>query len=237
MDSISDDYQFLFLTLTCRNVSADELNTQIDTMYSAFKALCLRTKFKAAVRGWCRGFEVTYNWASGMFHPHFHVVLAVDKDYFENVYIEQSEWASMWQSCLQVAYKPVVDIRLLKASKKGKGKEVAEIAKYCVKPSSVLPDMRETRIYNEDIQAEVKAYCDAISDNTILVLDRVLRNRRLTGYGGIFKQKHKELNLSGDDNLIHTHAGGDRESVGIGSYEIEYYRWHCKARNYMRLAN
>jgi len=155
---------------------------------------------------------------------------------FETGYIEQTEWAAMWGSCLDVPYKPVVDIRTLKASKKGKGKEIAEIAKYCIKPSSVLPDMKETRIYNADIQAEVKAYCDAISDSTILVLDKVLHGRRLTGYGGIFKAMHKELNLSGDDNLIHTHAGGG-ESAGDGSYEIEYYRWHGRSRNYLRLAN
>ena len=42
MDSISDDYQFLFLTLTCKNVNAEQLNLQIDKMYKAFKVLCLR---------------------------------------------------------------------------------------------------------------------------------------------------------------------------------------------------
>jgi len=143
----------------------------------------------------------------------------------------------MWGSCLQVDYKPVVDIRLLRASKKGKGKEIAEIAKYCVKPTSVMADMRETKIYSEDVQKEAKAFCDAISDSTILTLDRVLRSRRLTGYGGIFKELHKKLNLSGDDELIHSHVGGDRESSVSSDYELEYYRWHCKARNYMRLAN
>jgi len=236
MDSIAGEYEFLFLTLTCKNVNAEGLNSQIDKMYAAFKALCLRVRFKTVVHAWIRAFETNFNWR-GEFHPHFHVVLAVDNSYFKDGYIEQSEWASMWQSCLRVDYKPIVDIRLLKASKKGKGKEVAEIAKYCVKPTSVMADMRETRIYNKEIQAEVKAYCDAISDSTILTLEGALHGRRLVGYGGMFKELHRKLNFSGDDELIHVTADGNGESSMLGDYEIEYYRWHCKARNYMRLAN
>jgi len=62
MEVIENDYEFTFLTLTIKNMGVKELNTQIDKMYAAFKTLCLRKKFKSAVRGWSRCFEITYNW-------------------------------------------------------------------------------------------------------------------------------------------------------------------------------
>jgi len=235
MDAISCDYEFLFLTLTCKNVSADSLSSQIDKMYSAYKALCLRTKFKNAVHGWCRSFETTFNWKTSEYHPHFHVVLAVDKNYFTNSsYIEQKEWALLWQSCLETDYLPIVDIRVLRESEKGKGKEVAEIVKYCVKPTSVMADLRETVAYSEEIQTEVRRYTDVITDSTVYTLDTALANRRLIGFGGIFKTIHKDLNLSSDDDLIHA-TNGDDEPEKNKSYDIERYRWHRGYKNYLRL--
>jgi len=235
MDSISDDYGFVFLTLTCKNVSGEHLNRQLNIMFSAYKALCLRKRFKAAVHGWCRTLEVTYNWKSKEFHPHFHCILAVDKTYFTSaLYITQEEFCLMWQDCLNVDYKPIVDIRTFTESEKGKGKEVAEVAKYTIKASNIMANLQGISQYSQDIQTEVKRITDRITDEIVFILDSALANRRLIGYGGIFKQKHKELNLDDeiDGDLIHTKD----DSIQSGlNYQIERYRWHIGYRNYVRL--
>jgi len=236
MDSIENDYEFLFLTLTCKNVSGANLNSQIDTLLSAFKALCLRKQFKKVVRGWCRAFEVTYNWESQEYHPHFHVMLVVDKNYFKSDdYIQQDDFCLMWQSCLGVDYKPIVDIRTFTESEKGKGKEVAEVAKYTIKTSNIMANLQGITPFNQDIQDAARKLTDKITDEIVFTLDAALRNRRLIGYGGIFKQKHKELNLDEDldGDLIRT-TDEVNEHEGL-MYEIEQYRWDIGLRNYVKI--
>ena len=237
MNSIENDYAFVFLTLTCKNVNGNELSAQIDSMVSAFKLLCLRKRFKAAVRGWVRCFEITYNWKTREYHPHYHCVLAVDKDYFtSDLYITQNEWCLLWQSCLSVDYKPIVDIRTFTESEKGKGKEVAEVAKYTIKASNIMANLQRISEYSQDIQAEVRRITDAITDEVVLALDSALANRRLIGYGGVFKEKHKELNLDEniDADLIHTDTDGDIHN-DVSDYKIERYGWSIEHRNYVRL--
>jgi plasmid rolling circle replication initiator protein Rep len=236
MGSISDDYAFVFLTLTCKNMVGEQLNSQLNILFSAYKALCLRKRFKAAVHGWCRTLEVTYNWKSKEYHPHFHCILAVDKTYFtSSLYITQDEFCLMWQDCLKVAYKPIVDIRTFTESEKGKGKEVAEVAKYTIKASNIMANLQEVSKYGQDILNEAKRITDKITDEIVWVLDAALSNRRLIGYGGIFKQQHKALNLDEiDDDLIHTKDDGTPSGL---NYQIERYRWDIGYRNYVRIVD
>jgi plasmid rolling circle replication initiator protein Rep len=237
MGSISNDYEFVFLSLTCKNVSGEYLDRQLNILFSAYKALCLRKRFKAAVRGWYRTLEITYNWESREFHPHFHCILAVDKTYFTSpLYIQQDEFCRMWQDCLKVDYKPIVDIRVFTESEKGKGKEVAEVAKYTIKSSNIMANLQDVSQFSEAIQEEARKVTDRITDEIVSVLDSALTNRRLIGYGGIFKTKHKELNLDDeiDGDLIHTNDEGVSSGV---DYQIERYGWHIGYRNYVRLAD
>jgi plasmid rolling circle replication initiator protein Rep len=55
MDNIQSDYEFVFLTLTVKNVKGEALKKQISSMVAAYKTLCLRKRFKDAVRGWVNG--------------------------------------------------------------------------------------------------------------------------------------------------------------------------------------
>ena len=100
MGSIGDEYEFVFLTLTVKNVDAEGLEGQINKLFAAFKKLCERKRFKDAVHGWVRAFETTFNWQSMEFHPHLHCILAVDKSYFtSDAYIPQQEYCQLWQYC------------------------------------------------------------------------------------------------------------------------------------------
>jgi len=132
-ESIEDDYKFLFLTLTIQNVSGNDLDITINKLFISYKNMCLLKRFKSAVKGWVRCFELTYNWQTNEYHPHFHILLAVDINYFNSsLYIEQDEWCSMWKSSLRVDYTPIVDIRVFTESEQGKGKEIAEVTKYTI---------------------------------------------------------------------------------------------------------
>ena len=235
MDDIRNDYSFIFLTLTVKNVASADLEKQIDKMTNAFNALCKRKQIKAAVKGWVRCFEITHNWQNRKFHPHYHVILAVDKFYYTSkLYICQEEFCKIWQSCLDVDYKPIVDIRTFKDSEKGNGKEVAEVAKYTIKSSNIMANLTGISGYNKDIQDKVKRFTDSITDEIVTTLDSALVNRRLIGFGGVFKEKHKELNLTHnvDDDLIHT---GFNENENALNYVTERYRWDIGYRNYMKI--
>lgn len=233
MGNISENYSFIFLTLTCKNVENINLKRQIDNLFSAYKKLSQLKRFEKAVRGYVRCFEITHNWKTHEYHPHFHCILAVDKSYFTtDLYICQDDWCLMWQSCLTVDYKPIVDVRVFTESEKGKGKEVAEVAKYTIKSSNIMANLKEINIYSKNIQDEVRSLTDSLTDEIVLTLDSALANRRLMGYGGVFKQKHKELNLKDiDDDLVHTEVDSKQN---ILNYEIECYRWDIKLKNYVR---
>jgi plasmid rolling circle replication initiator protein Rep len=207
-------------------------------MILAYKKMCLRKRFKDSVRGWCKVFEVTYNWQTREFHPHFHIMLAVDKNYFisEN-YIKQDEYCRLWQDCLKVNYKPIVDVRVFKESEKGRGKEIAEVAKYTIKSSHIMANLTGLSAYSQEIQDEVRTLTDKMTDEIVLRLDSALENRRLIEFGGAIKAKRKQLKLDdvNDDNadLVHTEVEeGIQKNL---HYEIERYRWHIGYKDYVRL--
>lgn len=219
-----DSYDFIFLTLTCRNVPSDELSNQLDILFKAFSALSRRKMFKSAVKGWFRCLEITHNWESGTFHPHFHVVLAVNKSYFDDkrLYISHDKWVDMWRSCLSVDYEPVVDVRRFRKSKCGVGKEVAEVAKYAVKPSDLFLKDK----YGEIVESR--------SDEVISVLDKALANRRLVAFGGVLKDIHKKLNLDDieEGDLVMTDVDDMREDL---SYILVRYHWHVGYGEYKQV--
>lgn len=198
------DYRFVFLTLTVKNVQAEELSAALDRVMLGWNRLTRYKDYVAAVQGSWRGVEITHdtnelitaemfkrkkryfekrglkvgdkNPNYKMFHPHVHALLAVNKSYFKNkVYLSQEKWSALWKKAAQLDYNPVVDARKVKGEMT---EMVAEIAKYAVKDADFLvPD---------DFNLTVE---------TTAVLDKAMQKRRLSAFGGVFKQAHHELNL------------------------------------------
>ena len=77
-----EEYGFLLLTLTVKNVSSEELAPTLDKLAGAWNKLSQRKEFKQ-VKGWFRALEVTRNKRHGNYHPHFHVLMVMPKSYFE----------------------------------------------------------------------------------------------------------------------------------------------------------
>ena len=177
--SLEKDYKFLFLTLTAPNVTSDNLEEEIKEYNKSFKRFSELKAFKYAVVGYVRKLEITYNHELKTYHPHFHVLLAVKKNYFSNNYIKRDEWLEMWKSAKRDNTITQVDVRKLDLSLDDKG--ILEIAKYSAKDSDYLK-----------------------SQDIFDVIYKALKGKRLITYNGVFKESVKEFKKGNLDNYIET---------------------------------
>lgn len=229
--------QWVFLTLTVKNVEAADLKNEMDKMTKSFNALTRYVRFAKSVKGYFRALEVTKNndrtsKSFGTYHPHFHVLLAVPSNYYGVNYIKQSDWATMWQKALKIDYKPIVYVQ------KVKPRETS------LEPSDVETDI-SYQLAEQNAILEVSKYpvkdADILQDNTLSAanvetvkdLDTALAYKRLISYGGVLKELHKELNLEDaeDGDLIHIDENNDDE-IANGALEVMAY-WHVGLNNYV----
>ena len=161
--------EFIFLTLTAPNVKGDKLEEEIRKYNKSFDKLMKRNEVKNIVKGYIRKLEVTYN--SDMssksydtYHPHFHVVIAVNKTYFKksDLYINQQRWLELWQEATGDSSITQVDVRKSRANDL---KEVYELAKYSAKDSDYL-----------------------ISRPVFETFYKALKGKRFIVYGGLFSE-------------------------------------------------
>lgn len=164
--------KYLFLTLTIKNVSGSELANAIDNLTRGWQNMCKQKRIKKVVLGTVRSIEITYNKRSNTFHPHLHVLIHTTNDlYCGRNYISQAEFADRWRSAAGINYQPVIDIRRLRHNN---GREVAEIAKYSVKPIE----------------------WDKCSESVIVTLDDVLHKRHLLSLSGTMREAKRELKIA-----------------------------------------
>ena len=227
-------YRYIFLTLTVENVSSDLLSNELDILFKSFELLVKRKEFKNISKGWFRCLEITHNWEKDNYHPHFHLIIAVNKSYFKksDQYITHNQWVKLWQSCLKVNYIPIVDVRTLKPdinNSKNYKTSIAEVAKYAVKYNDYILTVKDQK--NKDL----KNYFDNKTDEVVKTLDKVLQNRRLIAFGGKFKEIHKKLNLDNslDKDLINT---GNEDLIRNDlSYTLITYKWNIGFQNYIKI--
>src|SRR5690625_1270461 len=75
------------------------------------------------------------------YHPHFHVLIAVDKNYFNNSwsYIKRDRWLEVWQQVTKNPLITQVDVRKVRSLKENR---IFEIAKYSAKVSDYLQNQK-----------------------------------------------------------------------------------------------
>lgn len=184
---------FIFLTLTVKNCQIDELGETLKMMNSAFSRLRKLKKFTSVIHGYIKAIEVTKS-KDETAHPHFHIILSVNKSYFKGkTYISSSKWAEMWKKCLRVDYVPVVDVRKIKQDKNGnlESKAIVETLKYTTKVESLISDQ-----------------------NWFLELTRQLFKKRFIDTGGIFKDVLKE-DVTNEDLLLKDGSDENDEEKNI----------------------
>lgn len=184
--------EFIFLTLTTPNIKGDKLNSEILNLNKSFDKLMKRKEVKSIVKGYIRKLEVTYQkeqyitkelWKrkkkyyenKGLsigdiepnydtYHPHFHVVIAVNKSYFKEKgkYLSQDRWLNLWREATGNDNITQVDVRKATSSDH---KEVYELAKYSAKDSDYLINRRVFEVFY-----------------------KALKGKRLIVFGGLFKE-------------------------------------------------
>src|SRR5699024_4533287 len=145
--------EFIFLTLTAPNVKAAELEDEINHYNHSFQKLMQRKEVKTIVKGYVRKLEITYNEKRDDYHPHFHVLLAVDKNYFNNSwsYIKRGRWLKLWQQVTKNSLITQVDVRKVSNSKDDK---VFEVAKYSDKDSEYLVNREVFNTFSKAIKGK-----------------------------------------------------------------------------------
>jgi plasmid rolling circle replication initiator protein Rep len=158
---------FIFLTLTAPNITGDKLSDEVTKYNLAFKNLIKRKEVKAINKGYIRKLEITYNENSDTYHPHFHVVIAVNESYFKSRdYIKQEKWLHMWRDVMENPTITQVDVRRMK--KDTENKEILEIAKYAAKDSEMMINQQVFDTFYE-----------------------ALKGRQILTYNGLFKDANK----------------------------------------------
>ena len=218
MNLLGNNYRYIFLTLTVPNCESSELNKLIDDMVKGWHRLINRKVFKSAVKGFFRALEVTRNKKTGTYHPHFHVVIAVESHYFKDErYIKHDEWLHLWQMSMKDDTITQVDVRTMKNKKTGEvsgealASAVAETAKYAVKSADY--------IFKNN---------NSLMDEIVLTLSSALSHRRLTAFGGCFAEAREKLGLDDceDGDLIHIDDNSIRLDLAT---MIVRYEWSCGA--------
>ncbi len=238
------EHAYLFLTLTQKNVSSEELDSELDNMMKAWHRFLGYKKVKDVVKGSYRGLEITYdkepqitkymyqkkkeyyqklglkvgdeNPNFDMYHPHFHVLIVVNKSYFSgSSYLRHEEWQALWAKAMRLDYLPQVNIKRVKGNT---AEAVAEVAKYSTKDSDY--------VIEKDLD---------LSMNVVETLDYALQRRRLVSFSGIMKEWHKKLNLDDTEDGDLVHIETDKDSELEGKMILETYAWNIGYMNYVRV--
>lgn len=192
-------YRWVMLTLTTKNVPGEELGGQIDSLMSAWKRLAQRKEVKSVMKGYYRALEVTHNVnpsspSYDTYHPHFHVLIAVNPSYFTGRdYLNHERWRQLWREAARLDYDPQVDIRRMKGLTP---KDLAELAKYTAKSGEyILPEDWELTV------------------GTVRTLDAALAHRRFLAFGGCIAEARRKLALDDaeDGDLIHVEEDSFKE--------------------------
>ena len=148
-----NQYAFLFLTLTSPNVPGEELEKEIKDYVVAFKRLTKLKEFQKINIGYIRKLEVTYNKEKNTYHPHYHILLCVNKSYFTSKnYIKQKKWLEMWQQSKRDKTITQVDIRKIELNKEDKS--FLEISKYTAKDSDYLQSQEVFNVFYDSLKGK-----------------------------------------------------------------------------------
>jgi plasmid rolling circle replication initiator protein Rep len=222
---------WVHLVLTVPNCCYNELSDLLDTMYTVSSRLFRYGAIKKAFNGLFRFTEITYNYSSDNYHPHFHCLVAVDKSYFTSrKYIKSDVLRRVW-TALMTASLNGVDVRRKSDAwiddyietfddellyqihmRKADEKAVAEVAKYCVKPL--------------DIGLSGSALYEPLSN-----IFFALHGRRLIQTYGVVRDTARLLKLD-----LNSDADDESEKKKLDRTNVRCYTWKRSEGKYLLLS-
>ena len=225
--------RFIFLTLTTRNVKADDvmsapevINKELDRYYTGFRrifghsseVISAARDFNKQIEGTIKYVELSYNNEEDSYHVHAHILLAVKPDYFlPQHYMTHEKLRELWAKAADLDYLPFVNVQTVKGYGNQLKGAIAEISKYPLKPASVL-----------DLPKEKGA-------EVVGNIQLGLFNRRLITFTGIFRQIRRELKLQDIEthSLIHVDEEGISEDEKGDFIEFYVYRYSASLGDYV----
>ena len=199
-----DGIKYLFLTLTVKNCPLPRLGEQIDAMSEGFKRMINNRAWKRRVFGCMRTLEVTINHETREAHPHYHLILAVDRQYAtrnDATYWDHGKWVAAWQLACRLDYTPNVSIERVRGRRSG----IAEVSKYMAKDADYILDGEPE-----------------VTDYIVLHLAEQMRGRRLISYTGILRDAQRALKITDPETGDLT---DDIRGDIVGA--IKHYHWHA----------
>lgn len=233
----SQRYRYIALTLTVKNCAGEALAGTIDRMVQAWRDMVhddtvLGVNFwrkwrgkESVVQGAFRSLEVTINKEDGTYHPHFHVLLAVDSSYYsksKSLYVNHDKWVQVWRNAMGLDYDPRVMVQaadkssslLYDLSKGDMGKFVDSVDERNADAPRARgvernqPDDALARYISKSgeeyaIKLDFLTDSDDLSVKKRCVLDlfTALYRRRLVSFSGCFREARKALGLSDPETV------------------------------------
>lgn len=185
--------QFIFMSLTVKNCTPENLKNTIDELLTGFRRLTNRKTWKKCILGTLRGLEITYNPKENTFHPHIHILACVPNTYFSENYITIEQLRKWWKESARLDYFVQVDIR----KTTGDNDAISEVAKYSIKTAEVLS------VNNTDQKIDA-----------VRKMHMATYGRRLIATTGIFKETMKKLNV-GDLDAITEEGNIETETIRL----------------------
>lgn len=186
-------YKLLGVTYTVPNCTGDKLRAELQNIGRAVRSILQgnkdRNRITAIAKGYIYSLEVTRNHETGLYHPHVHIVLAVNASYGKGKeYLTKTEWAEIWakyshrETAASAQYVRVV-------------KKIHQAVKYVTK-------MTHDNLTGEDNESEDAA---AVADNatwtgekeydadTLYWIETACKGLQMTGTGGVLKTKLSDV--------------------------------------------
>ncbi len=215
-----EDYDALFLTLTVQNCAVDQLAPTLEMMSKAWNRMLARRKNREIIMGTARSVEITYNHKAKTFHPHYHIILLVEKD-ARSVAELSAYFNKEWQSATKVIYQPITDLRKIenrtmceydKTDAEFYKNAILETFKYTIKDDSLADMPLSTFRY----------YIDGV------------QGKRLVAYTGVIKEARAQLEYTEDleDETV-TKACPDCNAEMLSAI----FQWSYRENTYKRFVD
>jgi len=192
-------YRWLFVTLTLKNCPIAQLRKTLKWVNESFKRFSKLKAFPAV--GWIKSVEVTRG-KDGSAHPHLHILMLVKPSYFHHDYLSQAKWVELWQQCLRVDYKPVLDVQAIKKD---------------LSPHFIIPEILKYQCKESDLVADREWF---------LELTRQLKNTRAIAVGGMLRDYMKELEAEPEDLI------GESEEDEVIDEGSLFFGWKRQVKQY-----
>ena len=109
------EYNFLFINIKTVSSTPSYIPDIMINFQKNFNKFTKTKEFRDINKGYIRKSELTYNPSNNTYTVHYHIILAVNKSYYNSKnYISRNKWLKLWQSIDKTANP--TNIRVLKTT-------------------------------------------------------------------------------------------------------------------------